>query len=230
MLIDIFSSFDEQNGNLLGLGLLVWFGGVSGCVLLFCGYWWGAGRFVSLVEVVKSFAGEQVLRGRGTYLGGFGGVVVGLLSILLCINLSGLVPYVFRNTRHLLVTFVLSSVLWLSLLLSGAFFNLGSFMAVLLPVGSPSLLGPFLILVETVSLLVRPVTLAVRLAANMGAGHIVLCLLGRYLSSGFFIYSCYSVLFMVLVGVFYFIFEVGICLIQSYIFFLLLNLYGDEHC
>ena len=96
--------------------------------------------------------------------------------------------------------------------------------------GAPSLLNPFLVLVERVRLLVRPVTLAVRLAANMGAGHIVLCLLGSYLSSGFFCYSRFVVVLITFFGAFYFLFEVGICLIQSYIFFLLLNLYGDEHC
>lgn len=229
MLIDIFSSFDEQNGNFLGIGALVWVGGLLGSFLFFSSYWWGVNRVICLSDLVKSFVGEHVLRGRGTHLGGFRGIVAVLFIMLLSINLSGLVPYVFRNTRHLLVTFRLSTVLWLSLLLRGLFFNLGSFLAVLLPVGAPSLLTPFLILVETVRLLVRPVTLAVRLAANIGAGHIVLCLLGGYLSSGFFSYSSVSILLMITVGVFYFMFEVGICLIQSYIFFLLLNLYGDEH-
>jgi ATP synthase subunit 6 len=163
-------------------------------------------------------------------MGGFGGVLVVLVLVLLGINLFGLVPYVFSRSSHLVITFVFSSVFWLGLLVRSLFFNFGSFFAVLLPVGAPSVLNPFLILVEIVRLLVRPVTLAVRLAANIGAGHIVLCLLGSYLRSGFFCYSRFSIMFISLVGVFYFLFEFGICLIQSYIFFLLLNLYGDEHC
>nr|YP_010146830.1 ATP synthase F0 subunit 6 [Yininemertes pratensis]QQP01059.1 ATP synthase F0 subunit 6 [Yininemertes pratensis] len=230
MLMDIFSSFDEQNGNFLSLGFPVWFGSFFFLGFVFSWYWWGSGRWGSLVMLLKGFCLEQVFRGRGRYLGGFSGGVVGLMTLLLCMNLSGLVPYVFSNTSHLLVTFSLASVLWLSLLVSSVFFNSGSFLAVLLPVGAPSVLNPFLVLVESVSLLVRPVTLSVRLAANMGAGHIVLCLLGSYLSSGFFCYSGYVVVVLVLVNVFYFLFEVGICLVQSYIFFLLLNLYGDEHC
>lgn len=193
-------------------------------------YWWFCGRFGSAVGLVKRFAFDQILRGRGSAMGGFRGVLTALMFVLLVMNLSGLIPYVFRNTSHLVVTFGMSSVFWLGLLARGAFFDLGSFLAALLPVGAPSVLNPFLIVVETVSLLVRPVTLAVRLAANIGAGHIVLCLLGRYLSSGFFCYSRVSVFLIRIVGVFYFLFEVGICLIQSYIFFLLLNLYGDEHC
>jgi len=180
--------------------------------------------------LIKSFCDEHVVRGRGQFIGGFGLVVSGLIIFLLSMNLGGLFPYVFRNTRHLIVTFRLARVFWLSLLLRRGAHNFGSFLAVLLPAGAPAGLSPFLVLVERIRLLVRPITLSVRLAANIGAGHIVLCLLGGYLSCGFFRFSFTTVGFMTLIGAFYFIFEVGICLIQSYIFFLLLNLYADEHC
>lgn len=230
MLIDIFSSFDEQNGNFLNVGLPVWLGSVFVLSLIFSCYWWRGGRFSCFGDLLKSFGNEQILRGRGKLMGGFRGVLSCLLIFLLVANLSGLVPYVFSTTRHLIVTFCLSSVFWLRLLLRSAFFDFGSFLAVLLPVGAPSVLNPFLVLVERVRLFVRPITLSVRLAANMGAGHIVLCLLGSYLRSGFFCYSNVSVLVIGLIGSFYFLFEVGICLIQCYIFFLLINLYADEHC
>nr|YP_009003681.1 ATP synthase F0 subunit 6 [Iwatanemertes piperata]AHB53106.1 ATP synthase F0 subunit 6 [Iwatanemertes piperata] len=229
MLMDIFSSFDEQNGNFLSMSLPVWFVGVFFVSCFLYVYWWNSGRWGILQDILSSFMWDQVLRGRGANLRGFGGFAGSLMIFLLAMNLSGLLPYVFSNTSHLLVTFSLASVLWLSLCVSSAFYNFGSFAAVLLPAGAPSVLNPFLVLVETVSLIVRPVTLSVRLAANMGAGHIVLSLLGSYLSAGAFTYSFLVVLSMVFVDVFYFMFEVGICLIQSYIFFLLLNLYADEH-
>ena len=183
-----------------------------------------------MVGFVQRFVIEQLMRSRGSIRGGFRGVLCGLFFCLLGMNLCGLIPYVFSNTSHLVVTLVLSSVFWLGLLMSSFFYNLGSFLAVLLPVGAPSFLRPFLVLVETVRLLVRPVTLAVRLAANIGAGHIVLCLVGRYLRRGLFLSGFSSPLFILFFESFYFLFEVGICLIQSYIFFLLLSLYGDEHC
>ena len=69
-----------------------------------------SGRFSTRTDLVKSFSLEQILRGRGRLLGGFRGVLRVLLFILLVMNLSGLIPYVFRNTRHLVVTFVFSSV------------------------------------------------------------------------------------------------------------------------
>nr|YP_009131670.1 ATP synthase F0 subunit 6 [Micrura ignea]AJY78578.1 ATP synthase F0 subunit 6 [Micrura ignea] len=229
MLMDIFSSFDEQNGNFFSLGFPMWVVGSGLVSLLVVGYWWQPSRWEAVVMSIKSFMWEQVSRYRGGALRGFSLVVMALMVLLLVLNLGGLIPYVFSTTSHLALTFGLALPLWFSLILSGAFFKPDVFCASLLPAGAPSGLNPFLVLVETVSIAVRPITLSVRLAANMGAGHIVLSLLGGYMSSGFFVYSVSTLAFMVGLEVFYFMFEVGICLIQGYIFFLLLNLYADEH-
>lgn len=116
------------------------------------------------------------------------------------------------------------------LLLSRFFYRTTIFIAILLPAGAPSVLNPFLILVEIVRIIVRPITLSVRLAANIGAGHIVIGLLGTYLRSSYFgFFGIFGFFILVLVQVFYFFFEFGVGLIQSYIFFLLVTLYADEH-
>jgi len=107
----------------------------------------------------------------------------------------------------------------------GMFYDLSSFLAHLQPLGSPAFLNPFLCLIELVSLLVRPVTLAVRLTANLSTGHILMALLGvGFVNSGFVLMA-----FILLIGMFYFIFEMGVCFIQGYIFTLLPTLYLDEH-
>jgi len=93
-------------------------------------------------------------------------------------------------------------------------------LAHLQPVGSPAFLNPFLCVIELVRLIVRPVTLAVRLTANLRTGHILIALLG----TGFM--SSVSVL---VGGMFYFMFEMAVCLIQAYIFTLLPTLYSDDH-
>jgi F0F1-type ATP synthase membrane subunit a len=85
------------------------------------------------------------------------------------------------------------------------------------------------VLVETVRIGVRPITLSVRLAANIGAGHIVIGLVGTYLSGAILSFGVSSLLFLFLIETFYFIFEFGICVVQGYIFSLLLVLYSDEH-
>lgn len=83
-------------------------------------------------------------------------------------------------------------------------------------------------LVEIVRVLVRPVTLSIRLTANIGAGHIVLALVGGFLTS-IMADANFSSLLLYLINSFYFIFELAICCIQGYIFSLLLILYSDEH-
>ncbi|MCB4761721.1 MAG: F0F1 ATP synthase subunit A [Sulfurovum sp.] len=109
------------------------------------------------------------------------------------------------------------------------FFNPTSVIASLLPIGAPAPLNPFLVIIETVRILVRPITLSVRLTANIRAGHIVLTLIGNYLTASFFLSSVFSIILLVRIQILYTIFEFGIRIIQAYIFCLLITLYSDEH-
>lgn len=165
----------------------------------------------------------------GRSLGGFALVISRLFFLILSLNLMGLVPYVFRVTSHLAISFTLGFPLWFILIYSGFWGDFVSGVAQLLPAGAPSILNPFLVLVETLSICVRSITLSVRLVANICAGHIILGLVGTYLRAGLFSWSWLSVGLLAGVQVFYSMFEVGICLIQAYIFCLLIILYSDEH-
>jgi ATP synthase subunit 6 len=107
----------------------------------------------------------------------------------------------------------------------GMFYDFGSFLAHFQPIGSPAALSPFLCLIELVSRLVRPITLSVRLTANLSTGHILIGLLGL----GFVNRGLLVIIFVWFVGLFYFIFEMGVCFVQGYIFTLLPTLYLDEH-
>lgn len=106
-------------------------------------------------------------------------------------------------------------------------YNVKSVVAGLLPIGAPALLNPFLVLIETVRIGVRPITLSVRLAANIRAGHIILGLSGNYLITA--LGDVKSLVLLASVQIFYRAFEFAICLIQAYIFCLLITLYADEH-
>nr|YP_005351127.1 ATP synthase F0 subunit 6 [Emplectonema gracile]AEC12108.1 ATP synthase F0 subunit 6 [Emplectonema gracile] len=227
MLSDIFSSFDEQNGNLVGV-YFVWFF----CLFFFClisVFWVGGTRLSNAFSILINYLWEQSSRSIGGSIRGFSFFVVIFFFFLVFCNFLGLVPYVFSSTSHLVITFSLAVPIWLSLLLSSLFWNPIGFFSHFLPSGAPSGLNPFLVLVETVSVCVRPITLSVRLAANMGAGHIVTGLLGTYLVGAVLNMNLVSGLFLFSVESFYFLFEFGICLVQGYIFCLLLVLYSDEH-
>nr|YP_009318353.1 ATP synthase F0 subunit 6 [Stomatella planulata]AOZ71834.1 ATP synthase subunit 6 [Stomatella planulata] len=229
MLVDIFSSFDDHNFVFMSYYKLMWLCTLTVIILFNMAYWVPPSRWTSPLNAAKSVIMSQLNRSFGVKLSGFVNIVTSLFIFLILLNLMGLIPYVFGVTTHLAVSFSLGLPLWLSLILSGASFNPSSAAASLLPGGAPAALNPFLVLVETVSLCVRPITLSIRLVANMSAGHIVLGLIGTYLSSGFFIYSTIAVLFLIFIQVFYFMFEIGVALIQAYIFSLLVTLYSDDH-
>lgn len=171
--------------------------------------------------MVRGLVSRRLAKG----IGGSYSVFSSLFLLLVGLNFMGLVPYVFSLTRHLAVNLSVSLPLWLGVVLMGVCYDFGGFLAHLQPVGSPAALNPFLCLIELVSTLVRPITLSVRLTANLSTGHILMALLG----SGFVGRGLLGGSFILILGLFYFIFEMGVCFIQAYIFTLLPVLYSDDH-
>uniref|UniRef100_UPI0030E5E115 ATP synthase F0 subunit 6 n=1 Tax=Antonbruunia milenae TaxID=3053535 RepID=UPI0030E5E115 len=226
---DIFSSFDPCiyfMGDKLSLGF--WGLSVVPILLMSSSFWlnpnqsfWGSSL---LIETMYS----QSMRTSGKYIKGFSNLIMGVFFFTISMNLYGLVPYVFSFSSHLLMTLSLGLPLWLSIIFSSYKNSPFHFTSGLLPGGAPGWLNPFLVIVESSSILVRPITLSFRLVANMSAGHIVLCLMGSFTCS---LMTSNGILFLFLLfmQVSYLVFEVGICLIQAYIFCLLLTLYMDEH-
>ena len=229
MLMDIFSSFDEYNCNVFSSTLFIWLFSLVFFFVFFSSYWLGFSRLTVLLDLIVGYISDQLDRSLGKKLSGFSVFVSGLFLFLLMMNFLGLIPYVFSQTCHLVVSFSLGFTLWFSLILSSLFYKVDVFLAHFLPVGAPLVLNPFLVLVETLSVLMRPFTLSIRLVANMSAGHIVIGLVGIYFSSALsgslWTYSLLLFSFQV----FYFLFEFGISLIQAYVFSLLIILYSDEH-
>nr|YP_009743684.1 ATP synthase F0 subunit 6 [Notocochlis gualtieriana]QIE12001.1 ATP synthase F0 subunit 6 [Notocochlis gualtieriana] len=229
MLVDIFSSFDDSNQVFMSMYFLMWI--FSLCIILIfsSSYWISLPSWSSYISIFKDTGSSQIFRSFGLNLGGFLNLISALFLFLIFMNLAGLIPYVFSPTSHLAVSLSLGLPLWLSLIVSAVFFNPSSVVAGLLPMGAPAALNPFLVIIETVSIMVRPITLSVRLTANMSAGHIVLTLIGNYLTASFFMSGIFSMILLITIQVFYTIFEFGISMIQAYIFCLLITLYSDEH-
>nr|AEQ93835.1 ATP synthase subunit 6 [Myosotella myosotis] len=148
-----------------------------------------------------------------------------VLTLVALVNLMGLVPFVSSPTSSLWFGGTLALVSWGAILLSGILHSPKQAFAHLAPSGAPWVLLPFLILIETISILIRPLTLTVRLVANISAGHIVMSLIANLLSS----LSGVSGVLVALLSVAYFLFEIFVCVIQAYIFTLLLGLYMEEH-
>lgn len=155
-------------------------------------------------------------------------IIQSIFVTIIILNIIGLFPYTFSVTRHLLFTLSLGLPIWLILILSRVTKSPKATIAHLLPEGAPDWLNPFLVLIESSSIIVRPITLSFRLAANIRAGHIVLALIGIYAAAAWFNrFIVFLILLSITVG--YILFEAAICVIQRYIFFLLLTLYSNDH-
>nr|WNS64793.1 ATP synthase F0 subunit 6 [Barbronia cf. gwalagwalensis LYKG002] len=233
MLMDIFSSFDSYQFNsfssfnktintmIITMPLII-------LLMTMTSIWPSISRIPSIMIQPLYVMFEQNMRTKSKVLKGYSITTTSLFMIIIALNLIGLIAYSFSITSHLIFTLIFGLPLWLTSVTSSIMNNKKEFVAHLLPSGAPDWLNPFLVLIETISISVRPLTLSFRLAANMTAGHIVLSLIGFYLSSAMLSYSVYPAILMI-VSMSYILFEVAICLIQAYIFCLLLTLYTDDH-
>nr|YP_010183541.1 ATP synthase F0 subunit 6 [Drawida gisti]QVG61470.1 ATP synthase subunit 6 [Drawida gisti] len=229
MMPDIFSSFDPFSFNTFSPTNSMFL--IINVLLIFImqvSLWVGNNQFVSYKIPVKATIFTQLSRTFSVSTKGLTSIISSVFIIIMVINLMGLFPYMFSTSSHLIFTLTLGFPIWLSLILSGFSYQPKKSVAHFLPDGAPDWLNPFLVIIETTSVLVRPMTLSFRLAANMSAGHIVLGLVGIYTSAAWF--SSYSnLIILTSISMGYILFEVAICLIQAYIFCLLLSLYSDDH-
>jgi F-type H+-transporting ATPase subunit a len=149
---------------------------------------------------------------------------ISLFLFIMFNNLLGLLPYVFTASSHLSLTLVLALPLWLGFIFFGWINHTKNILAHCVPLGTPPVLMPFMVLIETIRNLIRPGTLAVRLAANIIAGHLLLVLLGNQgpnLSSVF-------LTLLIVTQILLLVLESAVAVIQSYVFAVLATLYSRE--
>lgn len=229
MIIDIFSSFDPFiNVSYQKYPILFWTLILSALLLRQSNFWISPPKFFWIYSIIIEVINRQRKRTQRHHMKGLTSILCALFIMIIMINFMGLLPYTFSYSRHLIFTLPLGLTIWFSLILSGALYAPKTFTAGLLPGGAPDWLNPFLVIVETIRIIARPITLSFRLAANITAGHIILGLVGIYTSAAI-INTSLSMIPLLLTQTGYVLFEVGICLIQAYIFCLLLSLYADEH-
>nr|QNS38383.1 ATP synthase F0 subunit 6 [Calyptomena viridis] len=155
-------------------------------------------------------------------------ILTSLMTFLLSINLLGLLPYTFTPTTQLSMNMALAFPLWLATLLTGLRNQPSITLGHLLPEGTPTPLIPALILIETTSLLIRPMALGVRLTANLTAGHLLIQLISTATTTLLPILPAVSIL-TTLILILLTILEVAVAMIQAYVFVLLLSLYLQEN-
>nr|AML26250.1 ATP synthase F0 subunit 6 [Leiodidae sp. BMNH 1274323] len=217
---NLFSSFDPST-NLLSMNWLSIF-------LIFFMippmYWlipsrlsWLWNKIISILHL--EFKVLLTNKMKGTSL-----IFISLFCLMLMNNFLGLFPYIFTSTSHLVFTLTFSLPLWISFMIFGWLNNTIHMFAHLVPQGTPPILMPFMVCIETISNIIRPGTLAIRLAANMIAGHLLMTLLGNTGPS-------MNLLFLNLLIIVQFLLlllESAVAIIQSYVFAILSTLYSSE--
>nr|AXI98835.1 ATP synthase F0 subunit 6 [Pseudoniphargus unisexualis] len=147
-----------------------------------------------------------------------------LFMFIMMNNSAGLLPYIFTASSHIMITLPMALSMWMGLYLYSWLNNYYNSLTHLIPQGTPAILMPFMVIIETVSNIIRPGTLAVRLAANMIAGHLLLVLLSSSFIHLNMISSPILFIFLVLLS----LLEMAVAIIQAYVFTILISLYCSE--
>ena len=150
--------------------------------------------------------------------------LVSLFIFVFINNAIGLFPYIFTARRHLSFALSLALPLWLGHIVFSYIKQTNFALAHLVPKGTPVALISFMVLIETISNIIRPLTLSVRIMANITAGHLLLCLLRSTITLTSIRFRRLSLIALIILV----ILEVAVSLIQAYVFTLLSSLYLEE--
>nr|QWX95193.1 ATP synthase subunit 6 [Paralycambes pronotalis] len=221
MMTNLFSTFDPSTSLYLSLN---WVSTISCFMLLPLSMWMLPNRIEILMSMIIEKLNLEFKMLMGTNSKGMSLLMISMFVFILINNIMGLLPYIFTTSSHLVFTLSLAMPLWLSLMIYGWINHSTHMFAHLIPVGTPPILMPFMVMIETISNLIRPGSLAVRLTANMIAGHLLMSLLGNNS-----IYANSMILPIILsIQIMLMMFESAVSLIQAYVFSVLSTLYSSE--
>nr|YP_009487402.1 ATP synthase F0 subunit 6 [Toromys rhipidurus]AWB97234.1 ATP synthase F0 subunit 6 [Toromys rhipidurus] len=151
-----------------------------------------------------------------------------LILFISTTNLLGLLPHSFTPTTQLSMNLAMAIPLWAGTVILGFRYKTKMSLAHFLPQGTPIILIPMLVIIETISLFIQPVALAVRLTANITAGHLLIHLIGGATSTLLSI-SPPTALMTFIILLLLTILEFAVALIQAYVFTLLVSLYLHDN-
>nr|QWL15008.1 ATP synthase subunit 6 [Morphostenophanes sinicus] len=221
MMTNLFSSFDPSTNWNTSMN---WTSTIMGLLIIPSTFWLIPSRMNILWNSITSALHKEFKTLTGPNTKGPSIMFISLFSLILYNNSLGLFPYIFTSTSHLLLAFSMALPLWLSFMLYGWMNNTVHMLAHLVPQGTPPVLMPFMVCIETISNIIRPGTLAIRLSANMIAGHLLMTLLGNTSS----LLSSFTLSMLLIVQILLLTLESAVAMIQSYVFAVLSTLYSSE--
>nr|UJY96995.1 ATP synthase F0 subunit 6 [Potamometra berezowskii]UJY97060.1 ATP synthase F0 subunit 6 [Potamometra berezowskii] len=220
MMTNLFSTFDpstSMNYSMNWLSTMIIF------IMFPYSYWMMKSRYTKMIQIIYTTLHLEFK----TLLNKSNGLTLMMTSIFMFIlvnNMLGLLPYIFTSTSHLVCSLTMSLPLWLSIMLFGWIKKTQHMFSHLIPAGTPGILMPFMVCIETISNIIRPGSLAVRLTANMIAGHLLMSLLGNNTTNA----STIVIMMLMTVQISLMLFETAVAIIQAYVFSILTTLYSSE--
>lgn len=213
------ASFTNAAGFMVAIVIAITFfisGGMSRATIV-------PGRWQSMVEIVYEFISNMLYETAGPEARKFFPFIFSLFMFILFANLAGMIPGTFTVTSHIIVTFGFAAIVFLGVTVMGFINNGFGFFRLFLPSGVPMALAPLLIVIELISYLTRPVSLSVRLFANMMAGHTILKVIAGFIVP-LGVFGVVPLAFIVaLTGL-----EIIIAMLQAYVFAMLTCIYLND--
>nr|UQS80236.1 ATP synthase F0 subunit 6 [Urocyon cinereoargenteus] len=185
-------------------------------------------RLISIQQWLIQLVSKQMLAMHNQKGQTWALMLVSLILFIGSTNLLGLMPHSFTPTTQLSMNLGMAIPLWAGTVITGFRYKTKASLAHFLPQGTPLPLIPMLVIIETISLLIQPMALAVRLTANITAGHLLIHLIGGATLALISI-STTTAFITFIILILLTILEFAVALIQAYVFTLLVSLYLHDN-
>ena len=177
-----------------------------------------------LAELSYSFVAKMIGDTAGSKARPYFAFIFSLFMFVLFCNMFGMIPYTFTVTSHIIVTFVLASFIFIGVTVIGFIKHGFGYLKLFVPSGVPVILLPLIVVIEIISYLSRPISLSVRLFANMMAGHTMMKVFGGFVISLGIVGGWLPLSFSVaLTGL-----EILVAFLQAYVFAILTCIYLND--
>ena len=177
-----------------------------------------------LAELSYTFISKMISDTAGSKAKPYFAFIFSLFMFVLFCNMLGMIPYSFTVTSHIIVTFILAIFIFISVTIIGFIKHGLSYLKLFVPSGVPLILMPLIVVIEIISYLSRPISLSVRLFANMMAGHTMMKVFGGFVVSLGIIGGWLPLSFSVaLTGL-----EILVAFLQAYVFAILTCIYLND--
>ena len=181
-------------------------------------------RYNFLSELSYTFVSKMINDTAGSKAKPYFAFIFSLFMFVLFCNMFGMIPYTFTVTSHIIVTFVLAAFIFIGVTIIGFIKHGFGYLKLFVPSGVPIVLLPLIIIIEIISYLSRPISLSVRLFANMMAGHTMMKVFGGFVISLGIVGGWLPLSFSVaLTGL-----EILVAFLQAYVFAILTCIYLND--